>query len=51
MALQTSLLPVPPHSAETLPPSAARDLTNTDIQRITHSLNQSVSAITRAMYA
>ena len=51
MALQNSLLPIAQDSTQTLPPSVARDLTNTDIQRIQGSLDHSVSDNTRAMYA
>ena len=51
MALQNSLLPVAQDSTQTLPPSVARDLTNTDIQRIQGSLDHSVSDNTQAMYA
>ena len=51
MALQKSLLPVAQDSTQTLPPAAARDLTNTDIQRIQASLDHSVSDNTRKMYA
>ena len=43
MALQKSLLPVAQDSTQTLPPAAARDLTNTVIQRIQASLDHSVS--------
>ena len=51
MALQKSLLPVAQDSTQTLPPAAARDLTNTVIQRIQASLDHSVSDNTRKMYA
>ena len=51
MALQKSLLPVAQDSTQTLSPAAARDLTNTDIQRIQASLDHSVSDNTRKMYA
>lgn len=51
MALQNSLLPIAQDSTQTLPPSVARDLTNTDLQRIQGSLDHSVSDNTRAMYA
>ena len=51
MALQNSLLPIAQDSTQTLPPSVARDLTNTDIQRIQGSLDHSVSDNTQAMYA
>ena len=47
MALQKSLLPVAQDSTQTLPPAAARDLTNTVIQRIQASLGHSVSDNTR----
>ena len=51
MSLQSALLPVTQQSTEMLAPSPAGDLTNTDIQRIQASLDHSVSANTRAMYA
>ena len=55
MTLQNSLLPRrQPAEPDPRPAPASnlsRDLTNTDIQRIQASLDQSVSANTRAMYA
>ena len=51
MVLQKSLLLVAQDSTQTRPPAAARDLTNTVIQRIQASLDHSVSDNTRKMYA
>ncbi len=50
MALHNSFLPVAQDSTQAMPPAAARDLTNTDLQRIPHSLDHSVSDNTQAMY-
>ena len=51
MALQNSLIPRRQPAEQDLRPAPARNLTNTDIQRIQAALDRSVSANTRAMYA
>ena len=51
MALQNPLLPVTDPSTETMPAPAADTLTGADIQRLRHSLDNSVSENTRKMYA
>ena len=51
MTLQSSLLPLDQPDKQDLLPAPARNLTNTDIQRIRYSLDHSVSDNTRAMYA
>ena len=50
MVLQNPLLPVNNPSTDTLPAPAADNLTGADIQRLRHSMNQSNSENTRAMY-
>ena len=50
MAVQNSLLPVPQAQEESLPPAPSAGVTPTDIQRVGHFLDSSVSDNTRAVY-
>ena len=51
MALHHSLLPAPQHAGQALPPAPVPSLTDTDIERIRASLDQSTSDNTRKSYA
>ena len=51
MALQNPLLPVSNPSSDAIPAPADNALTGADIQRLRHSLDNSVSQNTRKMYA